>query len=184
MSNTNLREEREGQTFVSNEGCKFFVKEYVSSNNVIVKFCDGHKAEVPTTWQQCTKGQVKNPYFKSVYGVACLGVGDFVTSVNGKLTREYDLWKQMIRRCYSGEYSSYTNVIVCERWLVYANFLEDLSSIENYQMWLENPNQRISLDKDIKQQDVENKVYSLETVKFVTNVENTKEVHERKRNKR
>lgn len=178
----NLREERLGETFVSNEGCTFFIIEYVNCDNVTVKFVDEHGAEVHTRWEYCRKGKVKNPYFTSVYEVACLGEGDFTTKVNGKPTREYDLWKGMLRRCYNGEekYKTYANVTVCDRWLVYANFLEDLPFIEGFEMWRENPNQRIALDKDLKQQGVENKIYSLETVKFVAQSENAREVCERK----
>ena len=179
MGRKSKAEERLGMTFVSNEGCKFFVKEYVNKSDVVVKFCDEHGAEVHTTWQNCQSGKVKNPYFTSVYGVGCLGVGDFVTKVNGKPTREYALWKAMLSRCYSGKYPTYVNVTVYDRWLVYANFLEDLPLIENYELWL-NSEEMISLDKDLKQQGVENKVYSLETVKFVTQSENVKEVNERR----
>ena len=173
-------EERLGMTFVSNEGCKFFVKDYNNNKDVTVKFCDEHGAEVHTSWQWCQKGNVKNPYFTSIYGVACLGEGDFKTTVNGKPTREYSLWRNMLERCYSGSYPTYENVTVCDRWLVYANFLEDLPLIEGYEMWLNNPNQRIALDKDLKQVGVPNKVYSLETVKFITQSENTKEANERR----
>ena len=180
MSKTKA-EERLGMTFVSNEGCKFFIKDYIGATDVIVKFVDEHGAEIHTTWQHCKKGMVKNPYFKSLFGVACLGVGDFVTSVNGKPTRDYNLWKNMLNRCYSGNYPTYENVTVCERWLVYANFLEDLPLIENYEFWKNNPNERIALDKDLKQQGVENKVYSLDTCKFVTISENSKEVREREK---
>ena len=172
--------ERIGKTFRSVEGCMFFIKVYNKRNDVVVKFLDEHGAEVHTTYQHCESGRIKNPYFKSIYGVACIGEGDFKTYANGKSTREYRLWKDMIRRCYSGEYPTYANVTVCERWLVYANFLEDLSRIENYQWWLENENQRIALDKDLKQIGVENKVYSLETVMFVSQSENSKEVRNRK----
>ena len=170
-------EERLGMTFVSNEGCKFFVKEYITNTDVIVKFIDEHGAEIHTSWQCCQNGRVKNPYFTSIYGVGCLGEGDFLT---GKNTREYGLWKAMLNRCYSGNYPTYENVTVCDRWLVYANFLEDLPLNEGYEMWLNNPNQRIAMDKDLKQIGVENKVYSLETVKFVTQSENSKEVCERR----
>ena len=180
MGRKSKAEERIGMTFVSNEGCKFFVKEYVKNSDVTVNFCDEHGAEVHTTWQNCQNLKVKNPYFTSIYGVGCLGEGDFVTNVNGKPVREYSLWKGMLKRCYSGNYPTYENVTVCDRWLVYANFLEDLPLIENYEFWLENPSQRIALDKDLKQQGVENKVYSLDTVKFVTISENSKEVCERR----
>ena len=176
----NLAEERIGMTFVSNEGCKFFIKDYIGAIDVTVKFCDEHGAEVHTTWQNCQNLKVKNPYFTSIYGVGCLGVGDFQTHINGKNTREYELWRGMLRRCYSGNYPTYENVTVCDRWLCYANFLEDLPLIENYELWLENPNQRIALDKDLKQVGIENKVYSLDTVKFVTQSENAKEANERR----
>ena len=181
MGSKSKAEERLGMTFVSNEGCKFFVKEYVNNGDVTVKFCDEHGAEVHTAWQCCQSGGVKNPYFTSVFGVGCLGEGDFQTKVNGKLTREYNLWKNMLKRCYSGNYPTYENVTVCDRWLCFANFLEDLPLIEGYEMWLNNPNQRIALDKDLKQVGVENKVYSLDTCKFVTISENSKEANERKK---
>ena len=172
--------ERIGMTFVNQQGTKFFIKEYRGRKDVVVKFLDEHGAEVHTTFQHCENGKVKNPYDKTVYGVGCIGEGDFKTHVNNKPTRNYSLWKSMIKRCYSGNYPTYANVTVCERWLVFANFLEDLPFIENYEWWLENPNQRIAMDKDLKQIGVENKVYSLETVTFVSQSENSKEVHSRK----
>ena len=182
MGNGNKREERLGATFISNEGCKFFVKEYVNASNVTVKFMDEHRAEVHTVWNSCKNGRVKNPYFKSVYGIGCLGEGDFLTHLNGKHTREYELWLQMLNRCYSGKYSTYANVTVCDRWLCYSNFLEDLPLIENYELWLDNK-QKMSLDKDLKQVGVENKVYALDTVKFVSVSENSKESMKRRWNK-
>lgn len=177
---TSKANERIGKTFRSVEGCMFFIKVYNKRNDVVVKFLDEYGAEVHTTYQHCESGKVKNPYFKSIYGVAFLGETDVKTGVNGIPTRAYRLWKDMVRRCYSGEYPTYANVTVCERWLCFANFLEDLPFIENYQWWLENENQRIALDKDLKQIGVENKVYSLETVMFVSQSENSKEVRNRK----
>lgn len=177
---TSKANERVGQTFLSREGFLFFIKEYYGTKDVVVKFMDKHGAEVHTTYQHCKNGFVKNPYFTSVYGVGCLGEINVKTKVDGVPTREYGLWREMLNRCYSGKYPSYANVTVCERWLCYANFLEDLPKIENYDWWLENPNQRIAMDKDLKQQGIENKVYSLETVKFISQSENAKEVHNRK----
>ena len=182
MGRTSKAEERLGETFVNKMGTMFFIKEYRRSDDVVVKFMDENGVEVHTTWQNCVKQEVKNPYDKTIYGVGCIGEGDFKTSVNSIPTREYTLWKDMLRRCYSGEerHKTYANVTVCERWLVYANFLEDLPFIENYEWWLENENERIALDKDLKQQGIENKVYSLETVIFVSASENSKEVRSRK----
>ena len=183
MSKKSKAEERVGMVFISKDGSKFFVKDYVDTHNVIIKFIDEHGVEKHTTWDNCKKGKVKNPYYQYVYGVGYLGEGDFVTGINGKITREYILWQGMLKRCYYDEYlkehPTYINVTVCERWLCFANFLEDLPLIENYELWL-NSEEKMSLDKDLKQVGVENKVYSLDTVKFVTASENTKEANGRK----
>ena len=117
----------------------------------------------------------------SVYGVGILGTfkdgSKPKTKKNGKQTREYILWRDMLTRCYSDKYHekqpTYKDCTVCNRWLVFANFLEDLPLIEGYEMWLNNPNSRVSLDKDSKVQG--NKVYSLETCKFISSSDNSKE---------
>ena len=61
--------------------------------------------------------------------------------------------------------------------------LEDLPLIENYELWL-NSDKRICLDKDLKQVDVKNKVYSIDTVKFISASENTREAMERRWHKK
>ena len=117
----------------------------------------------------------------SIYGIGELGLmkdgSKPKTKKNGKHTREYELWKAMLTRCYSDKYHekqpTYKDCTVCNRWLVFANFLEDLPLIENYKLWRDNPNSRVSLDKDSKIQG--NKVYSLKTVKFISSSDNTKE---------
>ena len=116
-----------------------------------------------------------------VYGIGELGLmkdgNQPKTKVDGKNTREYILWRDMLKRCYSDKYHesypTYKDCIVCERWLIFANFLEDLPLIENYKLWKDNPNNRVSLDKDDKVKG--NKVYSLNTCKFISNSDNVKE---------
>ena len=75
----------------------------------------------------------------SVYGVGILGTfkdGSKPRTKDkyGKLIREYILWHNMLRRCYSDKYHekrpTYKDCTVCNRWLVFANFLEDLPLIE------------------------------------------------------
>lgn len=118
----------------------------------------------------------------SVYRVGILGVskdGSKPKTIDeyGKKTREYGLWHHMLERCYSDKRHekcpTYKDCTVCQRWLVFVNFLEDLPLIENYELWRDNPNSRVSLDKDIKVQG--NKIYSLETCKFVSKSDNSKE---------
>ena len=182
-------EERVGEVFTSNEGCKFVIVEYENAKKVWIKFLDEHGARIRTSYKQCLNGQISNPYFKSVCGVACVGLMSDGTRPKVKVrsernTREYDVWRAMINRCYSDKYHeknpTYKNVTVCNRWLVYANFLEDLPKIEGYELWLKSDiGDRVALDKDLKQQDVEDKVYSLETVMFISITENCRERNER-----
>ena len=92
--------------------------------------------------------------------------------------RIYDLWYSMIRRCYS-EYAlkhrpSYNKVSVCERWHTLSNFVQDVDKIENYQLWKNN--KAYSLDKDIKQKNINKKIYSLDTCIFILCKDNASEM--------
>lgn len=178
-----MREKREGYTDANRFHSVYFVVEYKNAHNVTVEFVDSGYTTT-TQWHNVTHGLVKCPFDKSIYGVGYIGL-----DANGNVpkttgTREFELWRHLFQRCYNektlAKYPTYANVEVCERWHCFANFLEDLPKIEGYEWWLENEKQRIALDKDLKQVGVENKVYSLETVKFVSASENSKEVRNRK----
>lgn len=124
------------------------------------------------------KGSKRNSG-KLIYGV---GVCDAITinPKTGERLKSYTLWKAMLRRSYSRstpsereKHKSYDNVSVCERWHKFSSFLEDLPLIEGYEEWIKNE-VRMTLDKDLKQKGVENKVYSLETCVFISQAENTR----------
>lgn len=96
--------------------------------------------------------------------------------------RVYSLWFGMLRRCYDYEQlgrkrgSSYSNIIVCDRWFYLKNFYEDIQKLDGYSEWLEK--ETMSLDKDIIAQEV-TKIYSPKTCKFVTQAENMQEMNKR-----
>lgn len=118
----------------------------------------------------------------SVYGVGTLGImKDGSKPKTTVYVREYSLWLHMIQRCYNEKFHesnpTYKDCTVCERWLVFANFVEDLPLIENYELWRDNPKQGISLDKDSKIKG--NKVYSLKACCFMSRSDNAKERNER-----
>ena len=180
--------DRTGESFVSNEGYSFVIIEYNKAKDLWVEFQDEYKARVHTQYASCQRGSIKNPYHPSVCGIACIGLMSDgskpkTSHRDGYPTKQYSTWHSMIARCYSNyeRYHTYDNTTVCDRWLVYANFLEDLPLIDGYKLWLNNDG--YTLDKDLKQKDVENKVYSLDTVCFVTQSDNTKEVHSRQQHK-
>jgi len=97
-----------------------------------------------------------------VYGV---GVNDWVGNVNvdGKPIKEYDLWKGMLKRCFSEKfkqkYPTYQGVTCSKDWLSMTKFIEDVSQMRGYGLsgW--------ALDKDILVKG--NKLYSKDTCCFV-----------------
>lgn len=131
-----------------------------------VEFQDEYKfVNEHITYQAFKKGQVRNPYDKSIYGVACFGVGKYRTNdENDKTSEEYHTWGDMIRRCYSEDgkkrYPAYYHICsVCDEWLNYQVFAE----------WF-NENKypvegRLHLDKDILFPG--NKIYSPKTCLLV-----------------
>lgn len=177
--------ERIGTEFVTNEGYMVRVIDYKRSNEVLIEFQDEHKYQVWVAWKNLKRGSIRNPFHISVYGIGYGGVLPDGTLPKSS-DRAYKVWKSMLERCYSGyeKFKSYENVTVCERWHCYANFYEDLPKIKNYEYWLNNPKQRISLNKDMYYVELgietEHKVYSLETVRFISSSENAKEVAQRR----
>ena len=110
---------------------------------------------------QIRTGCIRDPYAKSVCGVAC--TGDIKTK--GKYKPYYSIWHDMINRCYNPKdkrYKAYKNVKVDESWLVFENFYNDMKYLDGFDSTLIESGV-LTLDKDIKQRNVENKVYSKDT---------------------
>lgn len=164
------KEERLGKTNISNEGCEMKIIEYKNANNIWVEFQDKHRAKVCTTYNNFKKGEVKNPYHPNVYGVGYYGQGKYKSSINGKPTKVYNHWRDMLRRCYDPYYlnkePTYIDCYVCEEWHNFQNFSEWF-----YKHYYEIPNERIELDKDILFKG--NKIYSPETCILVPQRINT-----------
>ena len=69
------------------------------SKNVEIQFLKTGYETV--TRLDCIKiGKVKDRYLPSVYSVGILG-SKYPSKVNGRNTKEYDLWHSMLQRCYS-----------------------------------------------------------------------------------
>lgn len=156
-----------GMKFITNEGYEIMIIKYINAHNVIAQFQDEHNAIVNVSFQQLQKGQIRNPYHKSVFGIGYLGEGNYPTSVNGKTSQEYITWKGMIERGYNIKYKenhpSYIDVTVCESWHNYSTFYEWIHSQDNYEKWLNGD--RWALDKDILVKG--NKIYSPQYCKLV-----------------
>ena len=121
---------------------------------------------------QIIAGCIRDPYAKSVCGVAC--TGDIKTK--GKFKPYYSIWHDMINRCYNPHdkrASAYANATVAPEWLVFERFYEDVSSIDGFDDE-KIRNGELVLDKDSKQRGLERKVYSKDTCVWLTKAENNK----------
>lgn len=162
--------DRTGETNMSNEGCIMKIVEYNSRNGIIVEFQDEHKYRVHTNYQAFKNGQCKNPFYSSVYGHGYLGIdkkGNVPNTAEFKdgkwhTTQGCKKWRGVLRRSFDNKlkekYPTYKDVTCCNRWLCFANFLEDLEILKQEYNWSED--EKLNLDKDILHKD--NKVYSLE----------------------
>ena len=167
--------DRLGETSLSNEGCVMKIVEYNNCDDIIIQFEDKYKYRVHTSYQAFKKGNCKNPFFASVYGHGYLGIdknGNVPKTKefkDGKKinTWEYNKWQSMLKRCFDNKYKekhpTYKDTACCERWLCFANFLEDFGILKNEYNWSED--ETLNLDKDIL--DKNNKIYSLENCVLV-----------------
>lgn len=135
--------------------------EYNNTNDIVVEFQDKYKFQKKTNYTNFKMGRVKNPYDKTVFGVGCLGYGQYKSWRDSKgSTKTYLAWINMLQRCYAdmnNKYASYYKIVtVCDEWLDFQNFAEWYES-----HYYDIPNERLHIDKDIKSK--ENKVYSPDT---------------------
>ena len=167
--------DRTGETNMSNEGCVMQIVEYNNALDIVIEFQDEHKYRLRTRYGRFKNGECKNPFYPSVFGHGYLGVdvNDNVPKTreikDGKsvLTQEYIKWQGMLQRCFDNKYKekepTYKDVICCDKWLCFANFLEDLEILKQEYNW--NVDEKLQLDKDILHKG--NKIYSLKNCVLV-----------------
>ena len=158
------KNKRVGEVNISNENYKMKIVEYNDTHNLLVEFQDEYKAIVHTNYQAFKKGEVKNPYHPSVYGVGYYGQGKYKSRENNRKTKIYGYWVNMFQRCYDpyflDKHPTYRDCIVCNEWHCFQNFAKWYE--DNYYAYNE---EKMCLDKDILIKG--NKVYSPETCIFV-----------------
>jgi len=151
-----------GETYELKEGGSATVIEYEHSDRVLIRHNDKHGCEQRVQAGHLKRGNVKNPYHPSVYGVGYLGVGGYKISEDRKHLLVYKKWQSMIERCYSKIYQakkpSYIGCTVDEEWHNFQNFAEWFYSDPRHTLGYE-------LDKDVLV--AGNKVYSSKTCALV-----------------
>lgn len=159
-------EQRVVEESINRQGCLMKIIFYNNANDIAVEFCDKYRAKIHTCYSNFKKGNVKNPYYPDVYDVGMLGV-KYPSKINGKNTKEYTIWRSMLRRCFDEKYKkkqlTYADATCCDEWLLYENFYEWLHSQENFDKWEDG--KMFSVDKDILIK--KNKIYSPKTCLLV-----------------
>jgi hypothetical protein len=163
-------EERLGEETCNNFGTRMKIVKYNGARDIVVEFQDEYKEKIHTSYKDFIIRNVRNPYDKSVFNIGCLGVGDYKTKENGKMTKCYITWFNMLMRCYDPYYinkhTSYIDCFVCDEWLNFQNFAKWF-----YENYYEVKEDRMELDKDILCKG--NKIYSPQTCVFVPKRINT-----------
>lgn len=139
---------------------EFEVVEYIDKSRVRIVFLETG-FEVWCASSNVAKGTVRDPYFRSVYGIGYIGNTSTSIRVGDKniLKQAYNTWHDMLRRCCSdteGKMRTYEDCYVCEEWLCF----------ENYEIWFDsNFVEGYQVDKDFLY--LGNRKYSPNTCVFI-----------------
>lgn len=137
------RQIKVGEERLNHDGELMRLVEYHNSQSVVIEFQDEFKYRMTVWYSNFQKGTIKNPYHRLLYGKGYIGVGPYEQTVNRKSTREYDMWRRMFDRCYSGRQSAYNDCEVCEEWWNFQNFAQWYQD-----HYYEVPGQVMQVDKD------------------------------------
>lgn len=147
------------------QGTPMRIIRYGSISDIDVQFMDeyGHIVH-NAAYTNFKNGQIKNPYDKTTYGVGYLGSGKHMAKADGKVVESYNVWHDMIRRCYSEKskekFQAYFHIcMVSKLWHNYQNFAEWFSE-NKYEV-----DGRLHIDKDILYPG--NKIYCPDTCLLV-----------------
>ena len=156
--------DRTNEIGVNNNGERMIIIRYGYRRDIDVQFDDGTIVE-HRAYKDFLKGSIRNPMTPSLFGVGFIGKGRFKPhDGNGKPTKCYEVWKDMLRRCYDSKYQekkpTYKGCRVCQEWWNFQKFAEWY-----YSHFYEIEGQIMNLDKDILCKG--NKVYSANTCVFV-----------------
>ena len=150
-----------GKVFKSLNSGDFKIVKYNDYENVEIQFLNTCFKTVAIL-NHIRNGKVKDPYAPSVCGVGVLGTR-YPSSEYGVHTKEYKLWCNMLKRCYSDIFKKQRPTYEgCE-------VSENFKSYEYFYDWCQNQigfsNQSWQMDKDLLVKG--NKVYSENTCVFI-----------------
>ena len=154
-----------GKVYQSKLFGDFKVLKYNGNKDVEIQFLKtGFETKVQLV--QVKSGGVKDPYSPSVCSVGIVGT-KYPSTINDVKTKEYELWRDMLRRCYSdnfkNKYQTYKDCEVSENFKSYEYFYEWCHKQIGFGN--DGNGNPFQLDKDLLTKG--NKVYSESTCVFI-----------------
>ena len=154
-----------GKVYKSKSSGDFKIVKYNDSKNVEIRFLKT-RFEMTVELGNIRKGEVKDPYSPSVYGVGITGT-KYQPKINGVKTKEYELWTGMLKRCYSDTFQkkqpTYEGCKASDNFKSYEYFYEWCH--EQVGFGVDGNGNSFQLDKDLLIK--WNKVYSESTCVFI-----------------
>ena len=156
--------DRTGEKGVNSFGSKMIITKYNNALDIDVYLPEYDYTINHVTYNNFKRGNIKCPYEPRYYGIGYLGEVKYKMSENGKKTKCYNTWHNMLERCYNPKYQekypTYKDCEVYESWHNFQTFAEWYN--DNY---YQIHGEVMCLDKDILIKG--NKIYSPETCVFV-----------------
>lgn len=156
--------DRTGEVGYNTFGSKMVIVKYRKYSDIDVYFPEYKWIARNKEYRHFKKGNVRCPYERRIFNKGYLGEGKYKSKENGKNTRVYDTWHNMLQRCYDEKYQKkYPTYIGCGASEEFHNFQNfgDWNSKNYYEI----EGEQMCLDKDILVK--HNKIYSPETCVFV-----------------
>lgn len=156
---------REGAIFLDSHGNPLKVIKYEKYSKVLVCLSSGFQKLV--AGNEILRSSIKDPLYRSVYGIGYLGVGNYRAYKNSKQTKEYSTWFGIMTRGYcpiwKEKHKHYKDCYVGDSWHNFQNFAEWYNSVKYIERgW--------ALDKDLLYRG--NLKYSEETCVFLPRILN------------
>ncbi|MGL6174847.1 MAG: hypothetical protein ACRC1P_09620 [Cellulosilyticaceae bacterium] len=159
------RIDRTGEVGCNKEGHKMWIIRYNTALDIDVEF-DNRFVAKGVRYECFKSGSIKNYMSPLVCDIGYMGVGAYKSREEGVKTKEYQMWLNMIHRCYDKnkllERPTYIGCTVCDEWHNFQNFAQWY----NDNKWTDEL--VLSPDKDILCHG-KSKVYSPDTVLLVDN---------------
>ena len=156
--------DRTGEKRLNNFGSEMIIIGYKNCENINVFFPEYNWTANEIRYDNFKRGKPKCPYERRTFGVGYLGEGKYKSCENGKITRVYNTWNNMLQRCYDPKFhEKQPTYNGCKTSEIFHNF-------QNFGEWDEDnyyviEGEKMSLDKDILLKG--NKIYSPDTCIYV-----------------